>query len=423
MKMYEEEGVFIVQGELDIHPCALIMPPMDEETYGKFKIDISGHGLIHPIILYQGKILDGRNRYNACRELGIEIKAENWEGGSDPITYVVSNNIHRRHLSPGQRAIAAAKAINFWAEEAKERQEAGVKIDDLSAPVRQGRAADQAGEAFGVSGRSVSSAKYILDHGTEEEVTALSSGNAAIKPLEAKVRERVKETPKPKPVFNETTDSVEWARWTWNPVTGCNNGCTYCYARDIANRFFEEKFKPTFHPERLSAPQNTKLPDKKDGGNRNVFVCSMADLFGDWVPQEWIDKVLSAVVAAPQWTFIFLTKNPKRLIDTHWPDNAWVGTTVDCQARVNDAVEAFKSVDAATTFVSCEPLLERLIFPDLSCFSWVIIGGQSASSGAPASQPEWSWVEKLHNDARDANCSIYWKPNLTVRPKEYPNNG
>ena len=113
-------------------------------------------------------------------------------------------------------------------------------------------------------------------------------------------------------VFNDTNENIEWAAWSWNPVTGCQHGCDYCYAEDIANRFYPHKFEPTFHPDRLTAPQNTKIGTPRwhsDSGYKGVFVGSMADLFGNWVPQEWIDAVLNAVRGAPQWTFIFLTKN------------------------------------------------------------------------------------------------------------------
>lgn len=104
--------------------------------------------------------------------------------------------------------------------------------------------------------------------------------------------------------FNQTNDNVEWALWTWNPITGCLHNCPYCYARDIANRFYdylplEERFTPVFYPNRLLAPRNTKQPDLNQVtdpvqrmGLKNVFVCSMADLFGKWVPTEWIEAVL-----------------------------------------------------------------------------------------------------------------------------------
>jgi len=221
-------------------------------------------------------------------------------------------------------------------------------------------------------------------------------------------------------VFNETNDNIEWAKWTWNPVTGCKHGCKYCYARDIANRFYPEKFEPTFRPHRLSAPKNTPTPKSSHVGDRNVFVCSMADLFGDWVPSEWIDEVLTRVAANQQWNFLFLTKNPKRLINIDWPDNAWVGTTIDSQKRIGAAESAFKNVRAKVKFVSCEPLLEELEFNNLSLFDWVIIGAQSRSSKMSAKQPEATWVLSLLNHAQIAGCKTYCKPNLLALIKEYP---
>ncbi|MBF0527445.1 MAG: DUF5131 family protein, partial [Deltaproteobacteria bacterium] len=192
-----------------------------------------------------------------------------------------------------------------------------------------------------------------------------------------------------------------------------------------ANRFFGElKFAPHFYPARLSAPANTQIPAKriKEPGIQNVFVCSMADLFGDWIPQEWIDQVMEVCDKSRQWTYIFLTKNPKRLPSINFPPNAWVGTTVDTQARVAGAVEAFKSVEATVKFMSCEPLMSELEFPndDISMFDWVIVGGRSKTSGMPEGQPERFWVQKLLNNAWANEVSVYVKPNLRAGVKEYP---
>lgn len=226
--------------------------------------------------------------------------------------------------------------------------------------------------------------------------------------------------------FNQTNDNIEWAAWSWNPVTGCEHGCTYCYARDIAHRFYPQGFMPSVHPGRLRAPHQTKhiVPRwKGDRGNNGVFVCSMADLFGEWVPDEWIRAVLDVVGATSEWRYIFLTKNPKRLVGIDWPDNAVVGTTVDTQERVDAAEEAFEQINAPWRFVSCEPLRGPVEFCDLRKFDWVIIGGQSKSSACPEFQPEWEWVESLQWQAREADCHVYFKTNLTVRPREYPNWG
>jgi protein gp37 len=223
-------------------------------------------------------------------------------------------------------------------------------------------------------------------------------------------------------VFNRTNEMVDWAWWTWNPITGCLHDCDYCYARDIANRFYPEKFAPTFHPERLQDPHNTPVPPEAatDIRARCVFTVSMGDLFGKWVDQEVIEAVLAAVRAAPQWNFLFLTKFPQRLAEFTWPENAWVGTTVDAQYRVEIAEKAFRKVEASVKWLSCEPLRERLTFSSLAMFDWVVLGGQSASTQAPAFQPPWEWVAHLMRQVWEAGCLLYWKPNLETRPQDYP---
>ena len=224
--------------------------------------------------------------------------------------------------------------------------------------------------------------------------------------------------------FNKTNSNIEWAKWTWNPVTGCKHGCKYCYARDIANRFYAEKFEPTFRPERLTAPKDTPLPIESDNGNRNVFVCSMADLFGNWVPQEWIDAVLESVTNAPEWNFIFLTKNPERMVDINWPDNAIVGATIDEQDRVHRTEMAFMEISAKSKFISCEPLSEELRFDNLNLFDCIIIGARSKSFGMPEMQPNPIWTLSLALEAKRNNCEVFIKPNLDIGfLKQYPTRG
>src|SRR5262249_28787688 len=217
--------------------------------------------------------------------------------------------------------------------------------------------------------------------------------------------------------------NIEWALWSWNPVTGCLHNCPYCYARDIADRFYDQKFAPSLWPGRLKAPQNTPFPEQKAAewvGHKNVFVCSMADLFGRWVPAEWIEAVLSEVRAAPQWNFLFLTKFPIRMAEFDFPENAWVGTTVDCQARVANAEKAFRKVKAGVKWLSCEPLIEPLKFTSLSIFQWVVIGGASRSAQTPEWHPPRAWVNDLEAAAAAARCQVYEKTNLLERIRQYP---
>ena len=227
--------------------------------------------------------------------------------------------------------------------------------------------------------------------------------------------------------FNrQENDSIEWAQWSWNPVTGCKAGCSFCYARDIADRFYPQKFEPAFHPCRLLAPARVKIPDSatNDVSYKNVFTCSMADLFGRWVPAEWIEAVLTQVRNNPQWNFLFLTKYPKRLNEFEFPANAWLGATVDCQARVKAAEDAFERITGGTKWLSIEPMLQPLTFTRLALFDWVVIGGASRSTQTPEWTPPFDWVVALHNQARAAGCRIYHKANLgltaEMRLKEFP---
>ncbi len=223
--------------------------------------------------------------------------------------------------------------------------------------------------------------------------------------------------------FNrQENDSIEWAKWSWNPVSGCRHDCPYCYARDIAERFYPQKFEPSLYPGRLGAPGRVRVPEaaQTDLGLRNVFTCSMADLFGRWVPEAWIKLVLAEVRKAPQWNFLFLTKFPIRLAEFDFPDNAWVGTTVDCQIRVANAERAFRKVNAKVKWLSCEPMIEPLKFSALDMFQWVVIGGASSSSQTPEWHPPREWSESLRKAALKAGCQVYEKTNLLQRFRDYP---
>lgn len=223
-------------------------------------------------------------------------------------------------------------------------------------------------------------------------------------------------------INKQKTDFIEWAQWSWNPVVGCLHTCPYCYARDIAENLYPNKFAPALVLDRLHAPRNIAVPPeaKTDIGYKNIFTCSMADLFGKWVPAAWIESVLAVVRESPQWNFLFLTKFPLRLAEFSFPANAWVGTSVDCQARVANAEEAFQRVSASVKWLSCEPLLEDLTFRHLDVFQWVVIGGSSASSQTPEFFPPRAWITHLWQQARAAGCQIYEKTNLLARAREYP---
>jgi protein gp37 len=173
-------------------------------------------------------------------------------------------------------------------------------------------------------------------------------------------------------------------------------------------------FEPTLRPRALLTPRTMQVPldAARDTRFRNVFTGSMADMFGRWVPAEWIDAVLHEIRDAADWNFLCLTKFPKRMAEFDIPSNAWMGTTVDLQARVPAAEAAFENVGAKIKWLSCEPMIEPLRFNHLDRFDWIVIGGASRSSKAPEWRPPFAWIVDLVKQARDAGVKIYFKTNL-----------
>lgn len=245
---------------------------------------------------------------------------------------------------------------------------------------------------------------------------------------------------------------IEWCDSTWNPVTGCMHGCGYCYARRIANRFsgflpaenpytwgfrrvgtftvveldnmqarqqkngkivpsaYPFGFTPTLHRYRLKEPEQKTKP-------QTIFVCSMADLFGDWVPDEWIEDVFAACRRAPQHRYLFLTKNPKRYAELantgklpeYWDcPNFWYGTTV---TKTGD--RAFTPGVTFNTFLSVEPLMEPLD-AGLGSFggaSWIIVGAMTGR-GKEDHQPKREWVENIVEAASITQAAVFMKDSL-----------
>ena len=241
---------------------------------------------------------------------------------------------------------------------------------------------------------------------------------------------------------------IDWCDSTWSPVTGCLHGCEYCYARRIAERFggypSDEKlheldvpqmishrndeggwnpwykcaypfsFSPTFCRYKLDEPQKWKKP-------RNIFVCSMADLFGDWVPDEWIREVFEACDAAPQHRFLFLTKNPSRykelenLLPLHrrppavaemWFGHSYTGT---------GDYKPMQLHLAHSRFVSIEPLLHDLSEQDMMIVAatndWIIIGAETGHRKGKVI-PKKSWVDGIVYYAKRNNVPVFMKESL-----------
>ena len=205
---------------------------------------------------------------------------------------------------------------------------------------------------------------------------------------------------------------IEWTDRTWNPVTGCTNlsaGCANCYAKVMANRLkamrvskYANGFIPTLHESVLDEPLKWKKP-------HTVFVCSMADLFHDTVPFDFIDKVMDTIRQSPNHRYQLLTKRAERMEEyfssKDVPQNVWLGVTVESPSE-KSRIDSLRKLKAVISFISCEPLVEDLGEIDLSNIDWVIVGGESGVKARPM-KPEW--VRSILQQTYEQDVAFFFK--------------
>lgn len=205
---------------------------------------------------------------------------------------------------------------------------------------------------------------------------------------------------------------IEWTESTWNPVTGCTKvslGCKNCYAERMAIRLramgqanYRNGFELTLHESAITLPLRWKKP-------HTIFVNSMSDLFHEDIPFEFIKKVFLTMRKATWHTFQILTKRSKRLVkiakDLHWPDNVWMGVTVE-SADYRYRVDNLRNIPAKIRFLSMEPLLEPIKKINLTGINWVIVGGESGPY-ARLMNPEW--VEQIQMQCAVSNVPFFFK--------------
>lgn len=187
---------------------------------------------------------------------------------------------------------------------------------------------------------------------------------------------------------------IEWTEASWNPVTGCtkiSEGCKNCYAERMAMRLkamgnsnYINGFTVTTHESSLGIPAGWKHP-------RMIFVNSMSDLFHEEVPKDFLHQVFRVMNEVNRHTYQVLTKRSERLKHLppalHWSGNIWAGVTIESSEYLY-RLDDLRSVPAAVSFVSFEPLLEQIDDFSLEGIDWVIVGGESGP-GARTMKEEW----------------------------------
>ncbi len=243
---------------------------------------------------------------------------------------------------------------------------------------------------------------------------------------------------------------IEWTRlprpdgthrpgYTWNPVTGCLHDCGWrmpngkqasCYAKTLAESprlasFYPEGFaQHAWHPKRLLEPLKVKEP-------AGIFLDSMSDLMGHWVPTWQIDKVLDICRQAHWHTFFLLTKHAPRLAQFVFPPNVWVGCSsppdsfmghplsrTQQAAMLARSLQVLSAVDAAVRWMSFEPLswdVADIIsqYPDV--LDWAVIG--AASQGRTHCPPDPDVLQHLLEVLDAHGVPVFFKGNLRALPE------
>ena len=241
---------------------------------------------------------------------------------------------------------------------------------------------------------------------------------------------------------------IDWVKnpdgsqgYTWNPITGCLNGCEYCYARRLANGRLKSRYLANshlatmplneiraknieytdiykaiaspFYPRAWFDRRESALESKKPKG---IFVCDMSDLFGIGIPEYWTQHILTLIRLSPQHRFYLLTKQPQNLIKwSPFPDNCWVGVTLTGEETMaNASLHLLNSFNAKVKFISFEPLLYKNKVWWLTDklgeagIKWVIIGSQTK----PTVFPKIEWVSEIVEACDKAGIPVFLKDNL-----------
>lgn len=214
---------------------------------------------------------------------------------------------------------------------------------------------------------------------------------------------------------------IEWTTHTFNPWWGCvkmSPACKFCYAESWSKRLGKQVWginadRRFFSERHWSEPMAWNRQAEGEGVRARVFCASMADVFED---RRDLDgeraKLWKLIEATPALDWLLLTKRPDLVSSfvpwgEKWPDNVWIGTTVENQEWADKRLPELAALPAKVRFISAEPLLGPVALGEWAkSLDWVITGGESGPKARPSSP---SWFRALLNDCMAADIPFHFK--------------
>jgi len=283
--------------------------------------------------------------------------------------------------------------------------------------------------------------------------------------------------------------NIEWVKnpdgtqgFTWNPITGCLNhtnglckgGNFPCYAYKLAHGRLRQNYLLSNaiqieNDQQVGKPKSVLLEGSRywdlynpfyprfwherlffDMGSnpKGIFVCDMGELFGNWIPEQWVNRILWAIKARPNNRFYILTKQLQNILRwSPFPENCWVGITATNGKYLLEALETFPNIKASVKFISIEPMLGEvktdyvpniqnvlgIPFPWWQRIDWLIIGACTGSKTEMSgliqrypeltvmpyankwtAQPRIKWVREIVETADRVGIPVFLKDSLSL---------
>jgi len=218
--------------------------------------------------------------------------------------------------------------------------------------------------------------------------------------------------------------NIGWTDDTWNPVHGCHKvseGCANCYAAAQSQRFGHTPEPWTVQ----NAEENVKFQEHHleyplEKEPRRIFVNSMSDLFHELVPDEYIHRIMDVIEEADQHVFQALTKhgteNDRLRTWDRWPDNLWMGVSVENEQRAY-RMDHLRETDAAVKWVSFEPLVGEVTSLNFEGLDWLVIGGESGPA-KDRRDMDHAWARAIRDSARYHELPVFFKQSSAESPEQ-----